>query len=97
RDFINGSVEVGLTSTPATTAELAAASGHRSFAYAPIDVTGVAVAFNVTDTNLSPRLVAILVSGSGIHLFQDHEFLALNPDHDWPMQVQPPLLRGERN
>ncbi|MBV9952215.1 MAG: substrate-binding domain-containing protein, partial [Acidimicrobiia bacterium] len=106
RDFLNGSVEVGLTSTPATSAELAAAPGHRSFAYAPLDVSGVAVAFNVTDTvthqritdmNLTPRLVAILISGSGLHLFQDPEFQALNPGHNWPMEVQPPLLRGERN
>jgi phosphate transport system substrate-binding protein len=106
RDFLNGSVEVGLTSTPATTAELAAAPGHRSFAYAPLDVSGVTVAFNVSDTtthqritdmNLTPRLVAILIAGSGIHLFQDPEFQAINPGHDWPMQVQPPLMRGERN
>jgi ABC-type phosphate transport system substrate-binding protein len=106
RDFLNGSVEVGLTSTPATSAELASASGHRSFVYAPLDVSGVAVAFNVTDTvthqritdmNLTPRLVAILISGSGLHLFQDPEFEALNPGHNWPMEVQPPLLRGERN
>ena len=95
-----------LTSSAVTPDEVAAAPAHRAYAYAPIDVTGVAVAFNVTDTlthqritdmNLSPRLVAILVAGSGLHLFQDPEFVALNPGHSWPMEVQPPLLRAERN
>ena len=106
RDFLNGSVDVGLSSSPVTPDEMAASPAHRTYAYAPIDVTGVAVAFSVTDTlthqritdmNLSPRLVAILVAGSGLHLFQDPEFVALNPGHSWPMEVQPPLLRAERN
>ena len=106
RDFLNGSVDVGLTSSPATSDELTAAPGHRSYAYAPVDVTGVVVGFNVTDTatgqritdmNLTPRLVAMLIAGSGLHLFQDPEFAALNPGHSWPVQVQAPLLRAERN
>jgi ABC-type phosphate transport system substrate-binding protein len=106
RDFLNGSIDVGLTSSPATSDELTGAPGHRSFAYAPVDVTGVVVGFNVTDTvtheritdmSLTPRLVAMLVAGSGLHLFQDPEFAALNAGHNWPVQVQAPLLRAERN
>ena len=106
RDFLNGSVDVGLTSSPATAPELAEAPLHRSFSYAPVDVTGVVLAFNVSDTvtnqritemNLTARLVARVIADSGESLFQDPEFLQLNPGHNWPLQVQPPLVRAERN
>jgi hypothetical protein len=106
RDFLNGSVDVGLTSSPATVEELAV-PGHRSFAYAPLDITGVAIGFNVTDTvtheripemNLTPRLVAMLIAApSPLHLFQDPEFAALNGRYHWPTFTQAPLLRGEQN
>jgi hypothetical protein len=51
---------------------------------------------------LTPRLVAMLLAGMesggpGTHLFQDPEFLALNPGHTWPPNTQPPLLRAEQN
>jgi hypothetical protein len=109
RNFLAGNVDVGLTSTPAGADEKKLAA--RDFAYAPIDLTGVAVAFNVTDAvtaqkitdmNLTPRLVAILLAGSqfggpGKALFQDAEFKALNPGHNWPINTQPPMLRAERN
>lgn len=109
RNFLGGNVDVGLTSTPATPDEQRVAT--RQSAYAPIDLTGVVVAFNVTDSvtkqkitdmNLSPRLVAILIAapqfgGPGKALFSDPEFLALNPGHNWPINTQPPELRAERN
>jgi hypothetical protein len=105
RDFLNGSVDVGLTSSPATAEELGV-PGHRAFAYAPLVATGVAIGFNVTDTvthepiqemNLTPRLVAMLIAGAGLHLFQDPEFVARNPGHSWPPYTQAPLLRAEQN
>ncbi len=84
---------------------------RKDFAYAPVDVSAVAVAFNVTDPTtgqritemtLSPRLLAILIAGSqssgrGTHLFDDPEFLALNPGHSWPLFSAAPMLRGETN
>ena len=74
-------------------ADPATEPSDRACTYAPIDVTGVVVAFNVTDTQtdqritdmtLTPRLVAMLLAGTqsggpGTHLFQDPEFVALNP------------------
>jgi hypothetical protein len=110
RNFLVGNVDVGLTSMPASPDEKRTAT--RDFTYAPIDVTGVVVAFNVTDTvtkqkitdmNLTPRLVAMLLAGQqfgggpGTALFTDHEFVALNPGHNWPINTQPPMLRAERN
>jgi ABC-type phosphate transport system substrate-binding protein len=110
RNYLLGNADVGLTSTAATPDEKRMAT--RDFAYAPIDVTGVVVAFNVTDSvthqkiadmNLTPRLVAMLVAGQqygggpGTALFTDQEFVALNPGHNWPINTQPPELRSERN
>jgi ABC-type phosphate transport system substrate-binding protein len=109
RNFLDGNVDVGLSSMPVQPDEKALAT--RDVAYAPIDLTGVVVAFNVTDTvtnqkitdmNLTPRLVAMLIAapqfgGPGKALFQDPEFLSLNPGHNWPINTQPPGLRAERN
>jgi hypothetical protein len=109
RDFIAGAIDVGLTSMRATAAE--ARTATRSYSYAPIDLSAVAIAFNVRDTvtgqkitdmKLTPRLVALLlagdqIAGPGRSLFSDPEFLALNPDHSWPAATQPPLMRAERN
>ncbi len=108
RDFIAGNVDLGLTSMPA---DPATEPSDRSYTYAPIDVSGVVVAFNVTDAvtgqritdmTLTPRLVAMMIAGTqsggpGTHLFQDPEFVALNPGHAWPENTQPPLLRAEKN
>jgi ABC-type phosphate transport system substrate-binding protein len=108
--FVAGNVDLGLTSTRADAHELA--GKHRSFTYAPLDVSAVAVVFNVTDgatsqriteMTLTPRLVAMLIAGHqigtgpGTHLFDDPEFLALNPGHVWPVNTQPPMLRAETN
>ncbi len=109
RNFLVGNVDVGISSMPATPEEKHAAV--RDLAYAPIDLSAVVVAFNVTDAvtkqritdmNLTPRLVAILLAapqfgGPGKALFQDPEFVALNPGHNWPQNTQPPALRAERN
>jgi hypothetical protein len=108
RDFLAGNLDLGITSMPA---DPATEPSDRVYTYAPLDVSGVAIAFNVTDTQtlapiremtLTPRLVALLIAGMqptgpGTHLFQDAEFLALNPGHSWPENTQPPLLRAERN
>ncbi|MBV9950772.1 MAG: substrate-binding domain-containing protein [Acidimicrobiia bacterium] len=108
-NFLNGLIDVGIASGPADAA--AAAASGRSPEYAPIDLTGVVVAFNVydavtgeriTDMNLTPRLVAILIAGDQFGgpaetLFSDPEFLAINPGHNWPSSTVPPLLRAERN
>ncbi|MDQ6696643.1 MAG: hypothetical protein M3Z46_04200, partial [Actinomycetota bacterium] len=109
-NFLKGLIDVGLTSTAPTTDEIASGT-TRAFAVAPIDMTGVVVAFNVSDTvtherimdmNLTPRLVAIMLAGGQFggpeqSLFTDPEFVALNPGHHWPTHVEPPLLRSERN
>lgn len=111
RDFLASNVDIGLTSRPASATELKGSPRASALAYAPIDVSGVVVAFNVsdsvtgqriTDMNLTPRLVAILIAGQefggpGNYLFSDPEFLRLNPHHNWPYASQPPLLRAERN
>lgn len=108
--FFKGLVDVGITSTAPTAPEVAAGTRH-AFAEAPIDLTGVVVTFNVTDTDtheritdmkLTPRLVAIMIaggdsSGPGRALFTDPEFVALNPGHHWPATTANPLLRAERN
>ena len=109
-NFLKGLTDVGLTSTAPTADEIAAGT-KRKFTTAPIDLTGVVVAFNVSDTvtheritdmNLTPRLVAIMIAGGqfggpGQSVFSDPEFLANNPGHHWPSRVEPPLMRSERN
>ncbi len=110
RSFLSGEVDVALTSLPPGAPEVSSAA-RKDFAYAPVDVTAVAVAFNLTDPTtgqritemtLSPRLLAILIAGSqssgrGSHLFDDPEFLALNPGRSWPLFTTAPMLRGETN
>ena len=108
QDFLHGLVDVGLTSLPATSDELASAPGHPEPVYAPIDLTAVTVAFNlndpitnqpITDLTLSPRLVARLISDSDLFgFFQDPEFVRLNPAHTFPVNgASPPLIRAEGN
>ena len=67
QDFLNKLVDVGVTSMPPTDAELAASPGHPSYTFAPVDLTAVVVAYNmtdpktgkrITDLTLSPRLLA---------------------------------------
>ncbi|MEJ7583540.1 MAG: hypothetical protein WKF43_05485 [Acidimicrobiales bacterium] len=106
-NFLAGLIDAGITSMPPTTAEIQ--GSDRKFTYAPVDVSGVVVAFNasdvvtgqrITEMNLSPRLVAIIIAGHpgpGGELFADPEFQALNPGHTWPSTTYQPLLRSERN
>jgi ABC-type phosphate transport system substrate-binding protein len=107
-DFLQKEVDVGVTSVAATDAELKAAPGYPAFAYAPVDMTAVAVVFNmhdavtnqpITSLTLSPRLLARLISDTSMStFFQDPEFLRLNPGHAWPYNgASPPLLRAEHN
>jgi ABC-type phosphate transport system substrate-binding protein len=107
--FFGRQVDVGVTSTRASLGQYP--PPRRAFAYAPIDISSVAIAFNVDDTttgqpithmNLTPRLVAMLIAGQqlggpGTDLFSDPEFLTLNPGHAWPLATHPPLLRAEAN
>lgn len=106
KSFFDASADIGVTSQPVPTADIA---GARTFAYAPLDATATVVVFrafdNVTGTpiermNLSPRLVARLISSSANYnsvpkgpgsyfgnenIFHDPEFRALNPGTThWP-------------
>jgi periplasmic binding family protein len=109
-NFLQGNSDVAITSMPASPDELKGTS--RPFIYAPVDVTGVVIGFNatdpttgqrITDMTLTPRLVAELIGGwqfplgSGNNIFNDPEFLALNPGHHWPSNAEAPLLRAEPN
>ena len=100
--------DFGLTSLPADPAELAAHPDVLRTAYAPIDLTAVAIGFNmrdprtgqpITDITLTPRLVARIISDSRLDtFFSDPELRALNPGINWPaFAVSPPLLRAEAN
>jgi ABC-type phosphate transport system substrate-binding protein len=105
-DFLAKDVDVGVTSTAATDAELAGA--HPSFTYAPIDLTAVVVAYNLTDTvtgrritdlTLSARLLTRLITDTELlDFFNDPELNRLNPGHSWPWNgMTVPLIRAERN
>jgi ABC-type phosphate transport system substrate-binding protein len=110
RSFLADEVDVALTSLPPVASEIAEAT-RKDYTYAPVDVSAVVVAFNVTDPTtgqrisdltLSPRLLAMMIagnqpSGRGTHLFDDPEFLRLNPGHVWPLFSSAPLLRSELN
>jgi ABC-type phosphate transport system substrate-binding protein len=70
-DFLNKLVDIGVTSIPPTSAELAASPGYPQYTYAPIDVSAVVVAYNmddpttgkqITDMVMSPRLLARVIS-----------------------------------
>lgn len=103
-----GDTDFGLTSLPATAAELASHPEVLRTAYAPIDLTAVVIAFNmrdprtgqpITDITLSPRLVARIISDTRLDtFFADPELRALNPSINWPaFATAPPLLRAEAN
>ena len=105
-DFLAGQVDVGVTSTPATPSELAAPGP--AFTYAPVDLTAVTVVYNmsdlvtgrrITDLTLSPRLLTRLITDTQLlDFFNDPEFRALNPGHNWPdLGLTVPLIRAERN
>jgi ABC-type phosphate transport system substrate-binding protein len=74
-DFLNKLVDVGITSMPPTASELAAAPGYPKYVYAPLDVTAVAVAYNMEDPTtgkelpsltLSTRLLARVISDTAL-------------------------------
>jgi ABC-type phosphate transport system substrate-binding protein len=108
-DFLNNQVDLGLTSLPATQDELdGAPQKPESFRYAPMDLTAIAVVFNmtdpktqqrITDLTLSPRLLARVVSNTTLsEFFQDPELAKLNPGVRWPLAgLSPPLMRAEKN
>lgn len=101
-------IDVGITSVPATTDELGRHPEVQRVRYAPVDLTAVVVAFNmrnpvtgarITSMNLSPRLVARLVSATVLDdFFADPEFRELNPGLRFPSTgATYPLLRAESN
>jgi hypothetical protein len=105
-DFLNGTVGVGITSTAATASELE--SPGPKFAYAPVDLTAVVVAYNmtdpttgkrITDLKLSARLLTRVITDTGLlDFFNDPELNRLNPGHHWPdTGLTVPLIRAERN
>lgn len=107
-NFLEGLVDLGITSMSADEEELEAHPGHREFAYAPIDLTAVVVVVNmrdpftgnqISDLVLSPRLVARLVTDSNVASFlADPELRELNPRTRFPsVGLSHPLLRAERN
>jgi ABC-type phosphate transport system substrate-binding protein len=74
-DFLNRLVEVGVTSMPPTSAELAAAPGYPKYTYAPLDLGADVIAYNmndpttgkrITNLTLSPRLVARIISDTDL-------------------------------
>jgi hypothetical protein len=114
--FLSGQSDVALTTLPATDVEKAGAT--RTYSYAPIGLSGMAIAYRIddadtqqpiTDMKLTPRLVAKLVTesytyngldnpatkGNPNSIFDDPEFLALNPGHAWPGSGSTPLILGD--
>lgn len=104
-NFLNGLKDIGLTHRPADPD----AATDRTYTYAPVTTSAVAIAFRVDDAatfqriedmKLSPRLIAKMITqsygwagswfdnpateGNPQSLFQDPEFLELNPGHTWP-------------
>ena len=104
-DFLSHLVDIGVTSLPPQPAELTPTAPK--FSVVPLDLTGVVVAYNITDpvthkqiTNLTltPRLVVRLLSDSDIEsFFSDPELQKLNPGVHWPIEAADPGLRGEEN
>ena len=105
-DFLGKEVDVGVTSTAATDAELSVP--HPDFVYAPVDLTAVVVAYNmtdpvtgrrITDLTMSARLLTRVITDTGLlDFFNDPELNRLNPGHQWPYNgMTVPLIRAERN
>lgn len=106
--FLAGEVDLAITSLPATDEEIEAIVPAPEFQYAPISLNAVVFAYfivdpvtgeRITDLTLSPRLVARIITNTELlDFFNDPEFQALNPGHEWPaLGLAPPLLRAERN
>ncbi len=105
QDFLSGQIDMAVTSIKPQPGEVTASSPP--FAAVPLDLTGVVIAYNITDRathkaitdlTLTPRLVARLISDSDLTtFFHDPEFLKLNPGHHWPLQAAAPGVRAESN
>ncbi len=85
--FLSGQTDVGLTTLPASTTEKVGAT--RTFAYAPVGLTGIAIAYRIddaiteqpiTDLKLTPRLLAKLVTESYTYNGSDNPATAGNPN-----------------
>jgi ABC-type phosphate transport system substrate-binding protein len=107
-NFLRGLVDLGVTTLPATQAELDVWPDHRDYAYGPIDLTAIVVVVNMKDPFtgrrldnivLSPRLVTRLITDSDVASFLgDPELRQLNPGVRFPTNsLSHPLLRGEGN
>lgn len=104
-DFFAKNVDIAVSSLPPQPGGTPA--GAPKYTVAPIDLTGVVVAYNImdpikhqpiSDLTLTPRLVARLLSDSDVlTFFADPEFKKLNPGHTFPAQATDPGLRGEEN
>lgn len=105
---LEAQLDLGITSVPATPAELAEHPEVLRVKYAPLDLTAVVVAYQladpvtnapINDITLSPRLVARLISDTRPEeILADPEFQTLNPGRRWPPGgVTHPLLRAEAN
>lgn len=104
-DFFARNVDIGVSSLPPQAGTIPA--GAPKYTVAPVDLTGVVVAYNImdpvthqpiSDLTLTPRLVARLLSDSDVlTFFSDPEFKKLNPHHTFPAQGTDPGLRGEQN
>lgn len=107
-NFLEGLVDLGITSQAASAQEVDAHPERGGFDYAPVGLTAVTVATNMrnpltgeqlSDIVISPRLLTRLVSDSNVAGFlTDPELRQLNPGVLFPtVNSSPPLLRAERN
>jgi ABC-type phosphate transport system substrate-binding protein len=108
QSLLQGQIDVGITSLPATAEERAAVTDPPAVAYAPLDLTAITVVFTmrdpgtglpITDLVLTPRLVARIISESDLGtFFADPELRRLNPGVHWPaVALASPLVRAEKN
>jgi len=107
-NFLEGLVDMGITSQAASEAEVNAHPERGDFSYAPVGLTAVTVVTNMrnpltgeqlSDIVLTPRLVARLITDSSVAGFlTDPELRRLNPGVLFPtVSTSTPLLRAERN
>ncbi len=107
-NFLEGLVDLGITSQAALPSEVEAHPERGDFSYAPVGLTAVTVVTNMrnpltgeqlSDIVLSPRLVTRLITDSNVAGFlSDPELRRLNPGVLFPtVNTSAPLLRAERN
>jgi ABC-type phosphate transport system substrate-binding protein len=105
QQFFDKNVDIAVSSLPPQQSELP--PDPRPYTVTPVDLTGIVIAYNIvdpvthqqiTDMKLTPRLVARLLSSSGVlTFFNDPEFKKLNPDHHWPVTASEAGVRAEKN